>query len=148
MKKYTIGIIALLALAFAATAADYSVTTLTNGLKVAGSSTVTMTTTAPVITLTKYEDVAINVRVTLDSTGTGTQTYTWYKSLDGSTYDTVASYTLAVTPGGTGGTFVQVSTNINMGAVGYIRLGSVQNAQSGQYATNNISYSLKKRRNG
>lgn len=146
--KMILAIIASLVLGFAAQAQQYATTTLTNGLKVAGSATVTMSTSAPKIVLTKWENVAITVRTTLDNTGTGAQTYTWQKSPDGSNWDTVNSFVFTLAPGGTAGTYVQLTTNYTASSAGYLRLVSVANGQAGQYSTNNISYTLKPKRYG
>jgi hypothetical protein len=99
-----------------------------------------------VCTATKYEDVAIHVKTTLAGSGTDNTTISYSKSLDGVTYETTPSVVLTIA--NTGTTAVNTLTNVTLGAVGYLRLTSIVNGDTGDVLTCTNTFALKPQRFG
>jgi hypothetical protein len=141
MKKLirSLLVLALAGFALPAVAQQYQNTTLISARNIPGGATSNYNLT---IGAQKYKEVGISATWKLDGAGTDVSTITFDQSLDGSTWSTVGSSTLAAANAGT--TTVTYVTNITMNAKGYIRLKSMVNGTSGQAITNlTISYSLK-----
>lgn len=99
----------------------YTLTLVSN--TVAAASTLTCTNVIP---LTKYDEVALQFTGVMNTnlSGVGTITLTFQQSLDKSNWFTFATWAFqsnAQTP-------VTVTTNINVGAIGYVKLLSIANA--------------------
>jgi len=129
MKKTIIitALVAVLAFAGSASAQQYSpVTVYSQGTNaIAGSATVTP---GSVITMTKSNNVAFQIFATSLAGSTNAVTANFAKSVDGVTYETTPSVTLAVTANGTNA--VSALTNVATGAVGYLKLTSIVNGNT------------------
>ena len=111
----------------AAVAQQYGYGTLLAGgtNSVLGTETRVYTTAAG---LTKYEDCTLWVSFKAVSTATGVVDFKLHKSLDGVLWDTTQTALFRLTSDGT--TLVNGLTNIALGAIGYIKLGSSINTQA------------------
>jgi hypothetical protein len=117
------------------------------GYAITASSTSNLTAaTQHAITLTKYEDVAIHVKTSLAGSGTDSTVMNYYKSVDGVTYETTPSVILTIV--NTGTTTVNTTTNVTMGAAGYLKLGSIVNADGGDVLTVTNTFAVKPQRFG
>jgi len=118
----------LLAFIGAASAQQYQPVALyTQGTNaIAGSATVSP---AAVFTLTKFNNVALQLTAKASgSTDTNAVTASFAKSVDGVTYETTPSVTLAVTSSSTNA--ITGVTNAALGAVGYLKLTSIVNSNT------------------
>jgi len=147
MKKLTILAIAALAFAFAPTAsAQYTrqaviTTTLNGGTNVVAAAT----TNSPnlVLQVPDSEYIGLHFGFASDATNDTTIRIVLKESLDGTTYATGESHTLSVAANGT--TAVNVVTNINVGAIRYLKLTSIENANGASALTNVVfSYGFKR----
>jgi putative flippase GtrA len=99
------------------------------------------------ITLTKYQDVHVQIRCALTAAGTTSSIFNFAKSVDGTTWETAPSTAVSVANAGT--TTVQVNANVNVGAAGYLRLGTLTNGDNDGVLTNIvIKYTTKPQRFG
>jgi hypothetical protein len=95
-----------------------------------------------VITATRYGEVAIDIAFALDGSGTTACNFKFLTSVDGTNYNTTAPITITQAPNGT--TTVRTNTSISLGAVGYIKLGSITAANNSAAMTNIVvGYSFK-----
>jgi len=138
-------ILALLAglVAFSAQAQQYEVTIVkTQMVATTGTSNINS-----VITLTKYEDIAVGLRLLGGSVATtnGNVTASFALSTDGVTYETTASRTVVGAANGV--TAVQTVGTINTGAAGYLKLTTLANASYGT-VTGVVTISKKPQRFG
>lgn len=106
---------------------------------IAGSSTEAGDSSA--ITVTRYSEVGIHVNFALDDTGTSAITLLIKGSLDGTNYATVGQHSIAIAGNGT--TAVNYCTNLNVGSFGYIKVDSIQNANTADCTNLTVRYSLK-----
>jgi hypothetical protein len=113
------------------------------GIKVAASGTSNDVAT---VVCTKHEDVAIHLKWTLAGSGTDNTVVSYSKSLDGVLYETTPSVVFTVA--NTGTTAVNVTTNVTMGAVGYLKLASIVNGDTGDVLTLTNTFALKPQRFG
>ena len=149
-------IAAILFLGFAAQAQVYSAApsvSITNGstVKFDGSSTTNQTVAAlttntcnSVITLTKYDQVAIQPVFKLMGSGTTAVAFNFDWSGDSSNW--VSYYTASVTPAGTASVTGIWSTNV--GPVGYLRLSTIGNPNANAITNLNIKVITKPSRFG
>jgi hypothetical protein len=131
MKQILAIILAVTALAVGVQAQQYSAT------EVYTSSTNSIGTNATVtnnvtITATKSSDVGLAITARGASGATNTVTASFSRSLDGTNWATFI--TLPVTMSGTN--LVTAVTNVSVGAVGFLRLNTVANADVAATATN------------
>jgi hypothetical protein len=117
-----------------AIAAQYTASTLSISFAGAGLAAVTETNPATVVTLTKYEDVTIQVSGKLDDAGTDVTKVKFSRSVDGTTYETTPSMVMSLTHAGT--TTTSCISNWNIGAVGYIKCVAISNAAATANLTN------------
>jgi hypothetical protein len=122
--KNMIAVCMMLALCVSlASAQQYGATQIGTNMVFAPNTTNTVNSTA--WTLTKENDVAVKFAVTAAGTATDAATATLMKSLDGTTFDAAPLATLQVSQVANA-TAVQ-NTNLTLGAIGYIRLGTIIN---------------------
>jgi len=108
---------------------------------------VTETNPVQVATVTKYEDVSIQVSGKLDAAGTDVTKVKFARSVDGVNYETTPSMIISLTHAGTVTT--SVVSNWNIGAVGYLKCVAVTNAAATANLTNlTIRVSTKPSRYG
>jgi len=115
-------------------AAQYSASSLSITFAGAGLAAVTETNPAAVVTLTKFEDVSIQVSGKLDDAGTDVTAVKFARSVDGVTYETTPSMVISLTHAGT--TTTACLSNWNVGAVGYIKCVAISNAAATANLTN------------
>jgi hypothetical protein len=135
MKKILFSLIGLLAFALVAPAQQYTVSsvgtnTATAILNGTTNHVVNATTNAlgyP-ITCTKFGDVGIQVVFKLTASGTTAVIFKFSESLDGVNYVANTARTLSVTPAGTA--VVTGLTNQVLNGIGYLRLDTIENANS------------------
>jgi hypothetical protein len=134
MKRLILFGVALFATASIAFAQQYTVTTLTlatNGVPAASTDA----GDSSAFTTTKYDNVAVQVQAKgANASSAGAVTFSFITSVDGTSYESVATRTLALALSGT--STITACTNWNLGAMGYIKLTSVQNADSTYLITN------------
>lgn len=134
-KKFTAFMLLMLAfigLALSASAQQYNVTALsytnggatyldggTNHIPAAATNTLN----SP-ITLTRYDQMAIQLVFKLNGSGTSATVWNFDHSADGTNYTTGA---LALSLSANGTTAVTITTNITVNATGYWRLRTVEN---------------------
>jgi hypothetical protein len=143
MKKFIAGIAALvLCASLSASAQQYSTTSVSVTNLIAAVSTNTVDTGA--FTATKYGEVVVQVSAKLTAAGTTVTLFTIQKGVDGTTYDGPTE-TISLTQAGT--TTVSVSSNVNMGAYGYVRIKSIGNGDDDGVCTNIVvKYTVKPNR--
>lgn len=136
----------LLALVGAVHAQQYSVaphfvpstngasTTLNGGTN--NIAAATTNTYNSVITLTKYDEVALQPIFQLTGAGTSAVVFRFSKSVDGTNFIADASRTISVTAAGT--TVVSGISNQLVGAVGYLRLDTIENPNAS--AVTNLTF--------
>lgn len=130
MKRLLLFSALALAAHLPAQAQQYTTYTLTSHTNtVPASSTDTVASNA--IGLTKYNNAAVQVQFQGSAADTGNVTFSFVRSQNGSSYDTVP-LTFVVPANGT--TAVRASTNYQFGATGYLKLLSIANA-----ATNSVT---------
>lgn len=117
----------LTALITPASAQQYSVQSLSTGTTVIAASG-SLAPTSAIVTATKNKNVTLQMSYALSGTGVAAVTLKCAKSIDGTTYETVESGTLAVTASGTN--TVQGTLNIDMGGAGYLKVTSIANANT------------------
>lgn len=134
MKRLILFGVALFATASIAFAQQYTVTSLTlatNG--VPASSTDAGDSSA--VTVTKQAEVGIACTAQgSNASSSGNVTFTFVTSLDGTTYQTTGTRTVVVALAGVAA--VTTVTNFYLGPIGYLKLTSVQNADSTYLITN------------
>lgn len=150
------GLALVAALALPAAGQQYTLGNLLNGgtqnIKSSGvnATTVTSNYTGQVITLTKYEDVCLQLGFkNLDGSATLPVEFTFARSTDGTNYATLTQDVVSVPQNGT--TAVVVTTNWNVGSVGYLKLVSIANTETNElYHVTNlvVRYSIKPKRFG
>ena len=140
--KYLIAIIASLLLVVSANAQTYAVQNLSLATNaVAASSTETLSS---VIDCGKQDTVAVMLQFKMSTSGTGNQTFTFARSVDGTSYETLAGKQTAVVVAATGATTSTTVTNIPSYGAKYIKLISWANADAGAYTTNMVvKYAVK-----
>jgi hypothetical protein len=122
--KKLIAVCMMLALcAGIASAQQYAGTQLGTNMVFAPNTTNTINGGA--FTATKANDIGIKFAVTAAGTATDAPTATLMKSLDGSTYDAAPIATLQVSQ--VANTTAVQNTNLTLGAIGYVRLGTIIN---------------------
>jgi len=140
--------VALLALSAPRAAAQQYLSSPVAGLA-AGTNNIPATTTSnynATIGLTKYGDAALTINFKLTGSGTENVITTVDQSVDGTNWETKAPFLWTNAANGT--TLVSVTTNMNVGAVGYLRLKSINNG-SAQAVTNlQFLVTVKPKRNG
>lgn len=98
-----------------------------------------------VINCTRYNEVALDLSFKLTGAGTTACTFKFLRSVDGTNYNAVAPIEIAIAPNGT--TAVRTNLNVTMGAIGYLKLGSITAATNGQAMTNIVvGYAFKPNR--
>jgi hypothetical protein len=141
--KILAGLALLVAVVLPAQAQQYNTGSFST---VVAASTTSNYTSSLVIGMTKYQDVGIRVLSTLAGSGTDNTTVKLARSIDGVTYETTPS--VVITIANTGTTAVNTLTNIEQGAVGFLRLASVQDGDTGDALSATVQYVLKPQRNG
>jgi hypothetical protein len=141
MKKILTIISVLGLFASAVNAQTYAAQSVTVTNAIAASSTENLN---QVIDCRKQKDVAIQISFKMSSSGTGNQTFVFDRSVDGSTWNSLAADKTTVVVAATGATLSTTVTNLNTYGAGFLRLVSWQNGQAGQYATNtSVKYGIK-----
>jgi hypothetical protein len=109
-------------------------------------ATVTGLTTNLGVGVTKYEEVAISLKIWGPTAAcSNTVTATFAESVNGADYESSGRYSISATANGT--TAALVSSNFYIGAAGYFRLAAITNAcLTNTYIK--IDYSLKPQRFG
>jgi hypothetical protein len=142
MKKFTAVVAASLLAVFltvSASAQQYGTTSVSVTNLIAAVSTNTVDTGA--FTATKYGEVVVRVSAKLTAAGTTVTLFTIQKGVDGTTYDGPTEV-LSLTQAGT--TTASVSSNVNMGAYGYVRIKSIGNGDDDGVCSNIVvSYTVK-----
>jgi hypothetical protein len=106
----------------------------------------TNTVNAAPFTATKTDQVVVGVSAKLTAAGTTVSLFTFETGTDGATYDG-PTFTLGVTQAGT--VTASASTNINLGAYGYVRCRSIGNGDDDGVLTNIVfKYTTKPVRDG
>lgn len=145
MKKFTAVVAASLLAVFltvSAQAQQYKTTSTSVTNLIAAVTTNTVNTAA--FTTTKVGEVAIGVSAKLTAAGTSVTLFTFQQSVDGTTYDS-PTFTLPLTQAGT--TTASASTNVNVGAYGYVRLRSIGNGDDDGVCSNIVvTYTIKPNR--
>ena len=118
--------------------ADYNTTTSSLTNLIAAATTNTVNTAAFVATT--VGQVVITPSFNLTTNGTGTAAFVFGTSIDGTTFDG-PTYTVNVAEAGT--TTVSVSSNINIGAFGFMRLNSIANPSAAVLTNAVIKYTVK-----
>ena len=140
MKKILITAILAVAALATASAQQYDTTRLysqgTNAF--AGSATVTPNAA---ITLTKNSNIAVALTAASTAGAGSAVTATFQTSLDGTTWETTGTRTLAVTANGTNA--VTSVTNFPVGGIGYLRLATIANGQTN--ALNSVTVTAVKK---
>lgn len=133
----TFAMAALAALILTAKPAAAQAAYKTQQLYTTGTTSIAASGTATpnsVIQIEKHLNVAIQPQFKLSGTGVGNVTFNFVKSIDGTTYETTPSVSIALAASGTN--TVCGVTNVSMGAVGRLKLASVVNANTPSTATN------------
>jgi hypothetical protein len=142
MKKFTAVVAASLLAVFltgSASAQQYGTTSVSVTNLIAAVTTNTVNTGA--FTATKYGEVVVQVSAKLTAAGTSVTLFTIQKGVDGTTYDGPTEV-LSLTQAGT--TTASVSSNVNMGAYGYVRIKSIGNGDDDGVCSNIVvSYTVK-----
>jgi hypothetical protein len=140
-------LLALPALVPSAQAQQYEVKTLaiTNHFVTATTNTSSAVTGA-VYTATKHDKIGLLISFRLDGAGTDSIVFKFYESLDGTTYDDTAVSTITMTANGTN--LVSSVTPLDLGAVGYLRLGYLANPSSSGITNLIIKVAEKPKRQG
>jgi hypothetical protein len=126
----------------AADAQQYGTTTHTLTNTIAATTTSTVSTAA--YTITKNGEVAVSVSCKLTAAGTDNSQWVFETGVDGSTYD---GPTHTITLANAGTTTVNVTSNVTVGALGYIRLRSIGNPDNDGVLTNAVvKYTVKPNR--
>ena len=142
MKKFIAAIAALVLFFGVAQAQQYSTTSVSVTNLIAAVSTNTVDTGA--FTATKYGEVVVQVSAKLTAAGTTVTLFTIQKGVDGTTYDGPTE-TISLTQAGT--TTASVSSNVNMGAYGYLRIKSIGNGDDDGVCSNIVvRYTVKPNR--
>ena len=115
-------------------AAQYTATALSISFSGAGLAAVTETNPAAVVTLTKWDDVAVQVSGKLDDAGTDVTVVKFARSVDGVNYSTTPGLLMHLTHAGTVTT--SCISNWNLGAIGYIKCVAISNAAATANVTN------------
>jgi len=138
---------AMLTLALPAAGQGYNAyavqTLLTGGTNIvtAASSNVV---SGSIITLTRQREVAIQASFAAVGTNDSTITFWLQPSVDGSTFDTSKNLTHNFTVAANGTSTVNITTNITVGAVGYLRL-AINNPNATMALTNvSVKASIKR----
>jgi hypothetical protein len=127
MKRFLAAVAGLVLLASVGSAQQYEVALVsTQMVLTSGTSNINS-----VVTITKYQDVAIQLTILPGSAATtnGNITASFAKSADGTTYETTASSTIVAAANGTAAV-TKVGT-ISAGAAGYLKLTTLANASYG-----------------
>ena len=150
MKKLILSFLALAATIFAGATAHaqggysaYGAQTLVAG----GTNNVAAATTnsyTGVLTLTRQREVALQISFSSTGTNTSSIVFVLDPSVDGNTYDTANNdYNVTIAANGTN--VVPFVTNLTVGAIGYLRLASVENPNGASALTNvSVIYSIKR----
>jgi hypothetical protein len=138
MKSILLAIFAVAALAVSAQAQQYSVNTLSTTNAISANTTITP---GSVIAATKHLNVALQPSFALANSGTANVTFSFARSVDGTTFESTPSVSLVVAANGTN--TVTGFTNVSMGAGGYLKLTSVANANSTNVTGLNVLYGIK-----
>lgn len=138
---------ALLALAMVlpARAQQYQLLSLMTTNNVAAATANTATSAA--IGLTKLNDVAVMLKFNVMASGNSNVVFTFSRSLAGNTNWGTAS-TIPITVAGNGTTPVVLITNLTLGAVGYLRLEGISNANTAAITNITVRYATKPKRDG
>ena len=125
-------------------AQQYKTDTVAITNTVAAATTTTVSTATYVVT--KTDEVAVTGQLKLTAAGTGTATLVFETSPDGTTYNG-PTHTINITCAGT--VTASTTSNLNVGALGYIRLKSIGNPDDDGVVTNvAIKYTTKPERRG
>jgi xanthine dehydrogenase molybdopterin-binding subunit B len=136
----------LLAFALPVAAQQYTVTTVacTNNVP---NTTTTTANLGSAVTLTKYDEAAVQIDYKLNAAGTTACTFNFVTSVDGSTYGTTSAHAVVFAPNGT--TLVSTNLNITIGSKGYLKLLSITAANNTADMTNIVvKVSVKPKRQG
>jgi hypothetical protein len=136
MKRFIFALFAIAALAITCSAQTYSPITILNGTTdaITANATSNYSTAAFTFDVRKQKNLGIMLSWKLTGTGTDNTVFTFERSLDGSTYDGVSTF--SVTAANTGATTKSIGTNITLNGYGWIRLKSIVNGDSGDAITN------------
>lgn len=100
--------------------------------------------TSCVFDVRKQKDIAINIASAFSDAGNSNTVYTFYKSLDGTTWSTVTSDHFTWTIAGNGTNVVRSTANFDVGAIGWIKIGLLANDHATSYTTNIVvKYAIK-----
>jgi hypothetical protein len=127
MKRILTAVAGIVLLASVCTAQQYGTALVaTQMVLTSGTSNINS-----VVTVTKYEDVAVQLTILPGSAATtnGNITASFARSVDGTTYETTAGHTVVAAANGTAA--VTTVGTINAGAAGYLKLTTLQNASYG-----------------
>lgn len=120
-------------LATPASAQTYgTVTAYTNACTIAGS---TASNTPSVFDIRNNRNITVQLKFAGDAAGTANVTAAFIPSLDGTTFDTVKTYTIAAPANGAGNAVIAV-TNWDFGAYGFLKAAYVTNAAGSGNITN------------
>jgi len=148
MKTFTLlTVVASLSLcALSARAQQYDIlaTLYAGGTNNVAAAT-TNSTAAKVIGVSKYDEIAIDVKLKLTGSGTSDIVFKLDEGLDNSNW-LANRRTITVTP--TGGTAVYFCTNITVNSLGYLRLNVIENPNATAITNLQIRAYVKPRRSG
>jgi hypothetical protein len=95
------------------------------------------------VTVTRYDEIGVQASYQCSGAETGNTIFTFVGSVDGTNYATTSPWSMSVL--NNGNTLVCTNATFNVGAVGYIKLLSIQCANTDAVNVTNITvrYSLK-----
>jgi len=134
----------LLVFTAAVSAQQYTLTTLLSATNTVAASTSSNYTASA--TLTKHDNVALLLSFTHAGAGTDACTFTFDRSLDGSTWETTGNWVVSVAANGN--TQVNVVTNLSLGAVGYLRIRTIDNGVAEDMTNIVVKVATKPKKNG
>lgn len=135
--------------ALGAHAQQYATTTHTLTNTVAAFTTNAAVSGAQILafTATKYQDVNVTIKTELTAAGTTVSDFKFVRSVDGANFETTPSIVMSIANAGT--TSVIVSSNINLGAAGFLKLKTITNGDDDGVETNIVvKYTVKPARFG
>lgn len=139
--KYLIAIAALVAFTFSASA-QTPVTVLDGGTNNIAASTLKSVTNSSIV-LGRFPggNTAVAASYVLDGAGTSAVTFVFERSVDGSTWDSATTYTLAGNANGTAR--VANTTNFVIDGFPYLRVKTMQNTNSASVTNLTLKYTIK-----
>lgn len=141
MKRLFIALFAIVAVGLSTHAQTYNAGRATGGTNII-AATVTNTTTAVTSAIPATRGSTLTIQPTLYLSGAGTTAVviSLDTSVDGSEWQSGA-YRVSITPAGA--TKVGTITNLSLGSVGFVRVGSIENPNANSITNLIVRYSQK-----